>query len=280
MGCTDCNSRKTPGFIEKNTPYSLAHSSVESTLNNNFFCTCATGQRLELRCKELLGTDPELINEIKKRSSMRRAIQYNFNDSRGFEIPPSFQRLGLIEWKMKFGRNPTHSDFLKALSNHEKSNRVETGAGQWSGIFTFGKAGTGKTGGLTALLAYYIQKGEPCLWLTLQDMLNMCKWDEPEIIKKRMRLISQVPYLMIDEFIHPGEKITDHERDRIIFPIIDRRYQSDLTTLCTSNSTHSDIKSKVGEATWDRLLTLCAFIHCGGSSVRTQVTNAYAAPAN
>lgn len=278
-GCDRC--RDSPGFIETVVGLSLhSRAQAEKSLELDTFCTCETGHNLHRRtAKEAEVAIDQAYMERLRSKALCEARDIYF---RGWEYPRNLEGMTMKSWVSKFGSDPNKFHLMKAMQSHWEHGEVQTERGSWAGILALGNSGTGKTGCLTPLLRHYEKEGRPVLWISLSDILFMTNWiDDKKMIADRMRILKTIPYLMIDEFVHPsatrgmGEQITDHERTKIIYPIIDARHRKNLATFMTSNCSQAEIEAAIGSMSWSRLQELCAIVSVTGESGRKEVGYAY-----
>ncbi len=274
FGCDKCKEIQ-PGFLRYTQTYFLSEPKyVAGMIAANQFCDCQTGTNLHVAALRRCKVDEGDIARLQSQRAQKNEIERLFPDN-GF--PPDLAGMTIKTWSDYFGEDPHKQLAKRALIELGSKGFIKSDQGQWPGLLLFGTAGTGKTGGMVPILKKWKDEDKrSTLFITLNDILLLTNWqDDKRAERERIAMLGRVPCLGIDELVMPGQGISDHERSRIIFPIIDQRHKRRLPTIITTNCELKELASKLGQMTYERLLSLCAPIELGGESGRKIVDHVH-----
>lgn len=138
------------------------------------------------------------------------------------------------------------------------------------GFMIHGSVGTGKTY-IAAALVYDLLRTVPhnrIMFATMPDVLDRIRatyngGERDDVLQRAL----SVPVLVLDDL--GTEKVTDWVREKV-YQIINRRYNEQLTTICTTNLAPSGLARHIGERTVSRLMEMCRVVKLDGTDRRVQ----------
>lgn len=102
------------------------------------------------------------------------------------------------------------------------------------GLFLYGGMGTGKSYLAACALNLAAKQGDRCAFVVWPDFVSeMAASIRSGEYREKLDLLSYVPFLVIDDI--GAEKVTEWNRDELLFPLLNRRCDSHRTTWFTSN---------------------------------------------
>jgi len=168
-------------------------------------------------------------------------------------IPVRFSRKTLSTFQAAKG-----DAVRQRIRQHAKAYADQFSPGEDRGLLLRGCTGCGKTHIAVAILIEAIRGGSTGLYQNVTDMLDELRRsyqrdaDPSEL--GLLEEISNVDLLVLDDL--GAEAITDWVRDRL-YLIINRRYESALATIITTNSSDAELAERVGPRIVSRLYEMC-----------------------
>ena len=140
------------------------------------------------------------------------------------------------------------------------------------GLFLVGDVGSGKTHIAVAILKELIARGFTGLYYNVVDLLKDIRAtmskdyqvSEYQILDETCN----VDVLVLDDI--GAEKTSDWVLDRI-YHIINKRYESQVTTIVTSNFNYDENEARVGKRIASRLKEMCIMVHFPFDDYRRQL---------
>jgi DNA replication protein DnaC len=142
--------------------------------------------------------------------------------------------------------------------------------GDGEGVMIHGGVGTGKTFLAVAVLFDLLKSYDyrEVMFATMPDLLDRIRasYNAPtrdDVLERAL----EVQVLVLDDL--GTEKVTDWVREKV-YQIINRRYNEQLCTICTTNLAPSQLAKHIGERTVSRLMEMCRVVKLDGADRRVQ----------
>ncbi|MFH0899050.1 MAG: AFG1/ZapE family ATPase [Pseudomonadota bacterium] len=197
----------------------------------------------------LSGEDPSKIA-----CSCEYGITWNIAQADAADLlPPRFRAARLAD----FGETT-----VKAVGTIQPEKGV--------GLLIHGTVGTGKTHLVAAFIYSLLERVSysDVLFVTMPDLLDRIRTSYNAPIRDDVleRALS-VPVLVLDDL--GKEKITDWVLEKV-YQIVNRRYNYQLTTICTTNKAPSQLARHLNDAIASRLMEMCRVVKLSGEDRRTR----------
>jgi len=166
------------------------------------------------------------------------------------EIPKRFQAKTFENYSVDM--NPQARDVRNAVRNYAENFQDNLACGR--SLMLIGNPGTGKNHLAMSLVRAILKKGFSARILDASDLVYRVKstWDrqaretEGEVIRE----LSKLDLLVINEL---GALFRTETEKRILFKVINRRYEDQLPTVIIGNVTRDEAKAILGLPAYDRL---------------------------
>lgn len=125
------------------------------------------------------------------------------------------------------------------------------------GIYFYGNAGSGKTHLSFAILNYINQNTEFYSFaIYVPEFIQRIRdyYSQGEVELNPVLEIAKIPVLLVDDL--GAERYTEWVSEQIV-QLLDYRYRNKLSTIITSNLKLNDLKDRVGERIYSRVVGLC-----------------------
>jgi len=164
-------------------------------------------------------------------------------------------------------------DYVENFKEYKKNGR---------GLVVMGPVGNGKTFLLAAMLNALIEKDVVVAYRSVPSLLSKIKStfdpDSKLTLTEIHSAIRDVDLLMLDDlgaektFRVQGEERMSDFAESVLYEIIDDRYRWKLPVIVTTNyETTNQLRVRVGERIYDRLVETCDFIGVTASSYRREI---------
>jgi endogenous inhibitor of DNA gyrase (YacG/DUF329 family) len=178
-------------------------------------------------------------------------------------------------------------NMVRAVENHLVPGRFSTATienigpeikAEWEkvshsdgeGLIIHGGVGTGKTFLAVAILLDLLHHYDyrQLLFATMPDLLDRIRatyngGERDDVLERAL----SVPVLVLDDL--GTEKVSPWVLEKV-YQIINRRYNEQLCTICTTNLAPSQLAKHIGERTVSRLMEMCRVVKLDGADRRVQ----------
>lgn len=167
-------------------------------------------------------------------------------------------------------------DNYDATNNTDAVNKIkqyllEKAWQEGKGLILIGPTGTGKTHLVAAILQYLAKHDVYVLFVFVPDFLDelreMYREDYSDDVEEedKFELVKTVRVLILDDL--GTERITDWTREKIT-QLINYRYSNALPIIATTNLSPSELKVRLGERAYSRLIGMSEIIPIVGEDWR------------
>lgn len=188
--------------------------------------------------------------ELRKREALQRKQMYVWHKLKQRAIPDTFEKCNFDNYRLESGKDQAE---VFAACKHFSTNFSRAKKNNIHGLFV-GNTGTGKTHLAVAMLKEISQQGYSALFTTLSEMSLSVRStfgkDKSANEAAMLNTYYGIDFLIIDECAVKF-KSSDYEL-RLLFEIVNKRYQNGNPTLILSNSMQ-DIESKIGSRVLSRI---------------------------
>ena len=166
--------------------------------------------------------------------------------------------LGIIK-KKTFSNFQTTNDFQKAIKSNAINFVKAIIAKQKVSFFVGGQSGAGKTHICSAMLGEFAKHGI-CVYFFnyINDIATLNRYQynstEKDEYENLLSLYKQADILYFDDFMFGEVSVSEQ---KIIFNIINHRYENDLPCIISSNKTLNDIR-RINAPIYGRLYEMCS----------------------
>lgn len=135
------------------------------------------------------------------------------------------------------------------------------------GLLLSGKPGTGKTHLATAVVHHALELGVEAMIVNSTDLLRSLRPSapEPEKTEEKYRTID---LLVIDDL---GKEKFSEWVEEVIYHLVNYRLNDLRATIITTNLGQVELNERVGQATVDRILQMCAPLRMDAESMRQRI---------
>lgn len=246
----DCEACWDTGYVGWKTPYSYPLFEVK-------FCDCDLGQATERYWK-------------RRENKLRLDRLAHLFDQAG--IPSRFLEHTIDSFIQIAGDDPEKQEAIDACQQMiENGAAIDSRGKPRRGLVLSGPYGVGKTGLLTAVLAYWLDQGAIGLWIEFYDLiLEIQSGYSTGQSKERIEAARTAEWILLDDVgdLDRNEETTD--RRHILYQLINYRHNHQLPTLITTNLSPRQIAQQFGGRTAERLLESCAIVPMDGANLRFQ----------
>lgn len=180
-------------------------------------------------------------DDFKKIKADKEILKYKQELINLANIPPRYINKDFTNYKELSQEHKLLKDIIQNTYNKNQN------------LIITGNTGTGKTHLAIALLKKLILEHEINMNNKITKLAYYLKYYNLTSLKiestKLFNEITSCQYLVIDEF---GANDTDF-KERLLFEIIDKRYDNYLSTIIITNATKDEFKSKLTDMTYSRL---------------------------
>lgn len=140
-------------------------------------------------------------------------------------------------------------------------------ASQGKGIYLFGEVGSGKTHIAYALKNRWEQNREQAIFWNVTELIHELKLDMDRREKSFIgeQVLRSTKLLILDDI--GAERVTDWVAETL-YLIVNKRYNSVLPTIFTSNLPIGELGQKVGDRVASRIVEMCEIINLQGGDRR------------
>lgn len=204
----------------------------------------------------------EYAEEIKRHNSMQAAKVVREKLAQSVDIPPRFIGKTVANWQPE---NDAEKAIKKAIVNYGFAIQ----SGKAGALILHGNKGTGKTHLACALLSMRkAQMGGSVQYATVADLFRKVRESKRFSSTPESELIEEYAkfdLLALDEI---GNQRGDDDEKRILFDVLNKRYEKALPTVLVSNLTQEKLEEFLGEVLWDRLQENSFIVSFSGKSRR------------
>lgn len=167
-----------------------------------------------------LHTDKHACKYMRQRLEERKHLDYFLiNDMPDHLCSVSFSKIDLAKEKNEY--ISAYSQALACFNDHV-------------GVYLYGSMGVGKTYLCACACNAYARDKKKAAFIHYPSFVQrMASRVQAGEYKQELDILKFVPFLVIDEI--GGESVTEWNRDSILFPILNERYEKRLPTWFTSN---------------------------------------------
>lgn len=181
-------------------------------------------------------------------------------------IPALYQQVNFTSWKPTDKRQVPKVTRIRAYADELIQYR------QAKNLVLSGPTGTGKTHMMTCVLSHVARHDKLIRTRFMSSADVMARITDSRDFKSRSEYeseildqLARIPVLLLDDI---GAKDDIKGRQDIFFTIIDRRYNSSLPTLISTNLSDEQVRAYIGDRAFDRLTQRCVWIDCVWESYR------------
>ncbi len=213
--------------------------------------------------RELYSKPYKVWEKCPKREKLETELKYQ-KALRTSGLSPQYQKKTFENFEVGVNINAVNS--IKKYLN-EKSWQ------EGKGLILIGGVGTGKTHLASAIVHELARQDVFALFIFVPDFLDEIRamydenYDEEE---DKFELVKNARVLVLDDL--GTERITDWAREKIT-QLINHRYNNALATIVTTNLTLDELKNRIGERAYSRLIGMSEVVPVLGEDWR--VKNVY-----
>ena len=189
-------------------------------------------------------------------------------------IPEHFRSFSFESLLKRSGNDPGKRPAIDAAMSFardgylidSKSQRYKTG------LILAGPCGMAKTGLLTPVISAFLERGKSALWIEVYDLISEIQdgYSTGESVK-RLEAARGADIILLDDLGDADrDMIETDDRRRIIFQLINHRYNAGLPTLITSNLQGAQIAQQFGARVFERIIESCVWINMTGKNLRME----------
>lgn len=203
--------------------------------------------------------------ELKQREAMERHQQAMDENLKRAGIPALYQNIDFDSWKVTDKRQLPKIVRVRAYADELFEYK------QAKNLVLSGSTGTGKSH-IISCIVKYVAQNKLIRIRFMSSAAVMSRINDSRDFKSRTEYESEIldqlgniPVLVLDDV---GAKDDIKGRQDLFFTIIDRRYNSHLPTLITTNLSEEQLREYIGDRAFDRLTQRCVWIECVWQSYR------------
>jgi primosomal protein DnaI len=183
-------------------------------------------------------------------------------------IPKKFQGLTLDTLLQVAGKDRGKREAFIAAQELYKTGMT----GGKRGLFIHGMYGVGKTGLLTPILVKYLSEGRSGLWIEFYDFTDSVQEKYSKYTENSaddlIRAAQEVDLILLDDVGNPNRDIETDDRSKILYRLVNGRYNAELPMLISSNLAPAEFVQQFGPRTYDRIAECCRVVHMEGKNLR------------
>lgn len=207
-----------------------------------------------------------------ERNAQQESIERLFASS---GIPENFRSFTIDSLAARVGNDPGKAQAIAAARLFSEQGFVEDPASKRykTGLIFSGACGMAKTGLLTPVLNSFIARGKSALWIEVYDLISEIQdgYSTGES-NKRLEAARTADVILLDDLGDADREATEtDDRRRIIFQIINHRYNGGLPTLITTNLNGKQLTHQFGARVFERIIESCLWVKVAGKNLRMEV---------
>lgn len=176
-------------------------------------------------------------------------------------MPKRYQEYTFDNWREMYGTEKVFGIAKDYIDNWE--NNYQNG----EGLLIFGGTGSGKSHIAAAIANKMIKRGVPTVFVNVVDILDKIKsnFGDNKAVQEIKDTIHNADLLILDDM---GAEQNSEWAEKILYLIIDGRYNNRKPFIITTNLNVEELCIKVGVRTWDRMQEVCTIVENKANSYR------------
>lgn len=189
-------------------------------------------------------------------------------------IPPHFRSFTFDSLLARAGNDPGKRPAIEAaMAFAENGYLVDPKSSRYkTGLILAGPCGMGKTGLLTPVISAFLAKGKSALWIELYDFIaEIQEGYATGDSQKRLDAARSADIILLDDLGDADRTQPESDdRRRIIFQLVNHRYNEGLPTLITTNLQGKQIAEQFGARVFERIIESCVWHTVTGRNLRME----------
>jgi DNA replication protein DnaC len=189
-------------------------------------------------------------------------------------IPNSFRAYTFDSLDARVGDDPGKKPAIAAARLFAAQGFVDDPVSKRykTGLVLSGPCGMAKTGLLTPVLHAFIERGKSAMWIEVYDLISEIQDGySTGDSNKRLDAARTADIILLDDLGDADRAAPEtDDRRRIIFLVINHRYNAGLPTLITTNLSGKQLADQFGARVFERIAESCLWLKMAGRNLRME----------